>query len=111
VSKLDFFTPKALHNLAQGITLGLSLFIHPSTLKALNTSLNNEIVKPFQGRDHRLTRFPACYAGLSYRTPSAYLMLRGVLTHSLYPSFHIFRALALRRIQSGTEMDEPLITI
>ena len=81
VLELEFFTPKALHNLAQGITLGLSLLFVP-TLKALNKPLNNEIVKPFQGRDGRLTLFPACYAGLSYRTPSAYLMAQ--------TSFHTF---------------------
>jgi hypothetical protein len=80
--ELEFFTPKALHNLAQGITLGLSL-LFISTLKALNKPLNNEIVKPFQGRDGRPTRFPACYAGLSYRTPSAYLMAQSSFTHSL----------------------------
>ena len=33
--------------------------------------------------DHRLTHFPAWYAGLNYRTPSAYLMLRRVLTQAL----------------------------
>src|SRR2546430_6766270 len=82
VLKLEFFTPKALYNLAQGITLGLSILFIP-TLKALNKPLNNEIVKPFQGRGHHLTRIPACYAGLSYRTPSAYLMLRRVFTESL----------------------------
>jgi hypothetical protein len=70
VSKLEVLTPKALHYLAQGITLGHVFFIHP-TLKALNKPLNNDIIKPFQGMDQRLTRFPACYAGLNYRTPSA----------------------------------------
>ncbi len=29
MSKLEFFTPKALPKLAQGITLGLIRFIHP----------------------------------------------------------------------------------
>ena len=48
VLELEFFTPKALHNLAQGITLGLSLLFIP-TLKALNKPPNNDILKPFQG--------------------------------------------------------------
>ena len=81
-------TPKAFHSKAQGRpelveerTLGQRPYATP-TLKALNKPLNNDVVKPFQGRDHCLTRFPACYAGLSYRTPSAYLILRRVFTRS-----------------------------
>ncbi len=57
VSKLEFFTPKALHNLAQGITLGPCLFIHP-TLKALNKPRNNDIVKPFSGYGPSPDPFP-----------------------------------------------------
>ncbi len=48
VLKLKFFTPKALHNLPQGITLGLSIFIHRYA-ESVEYPLNNEIVKPFPG--------------------------------------------------------------
>jgi hypothetical protein len=41
------------------------------TLKALNKPLNNDPVKPFHGIALRFTRFPACYAWLNYRRPSA----------------------------------------
>jgi hypothetical protein len=54
VSKVDFLTPKAFHNSAQGNTLGLGRAFEP-TLKALNNDRmqnpqeNERIFKPLQG--------------------------------------------------------------
>ncbi|MDX6444158.1 MAG: hypothetical protein QOH71_1232 [Blastocatellia bacterium] len=53
VSKVDFLTPKAFPNSAQGNTLGLGRAFEP-TLKALNSyrmqnSQVSEIFKPLQG--------------------------------------------------------------
>lgn len=43
-----FFTPKALHNLAQGITLGTGFYLFIPTLKALNRPLTKDIINPFR---------------------------------------------------------------
>src|SRR5258708_34047787 len=58
VSKLEFFTPKALHNLAQGITLGLYVYLFIPTLKALNKSQPRNC-QTLSGSGPSLASFPA----------------------------------------------------
>jgi hypothetical protein len=68
VSKVDFLTPKAFHNSAQGNTLGLGRAFEP-TLKALNNDpmhpASDEFLNPYRVINPSGSLIPGCYPGLS----------------------------------------------